>query len=252
MVMVLGGSGTVNATSTMTLSTNNTGRVNVDANGNVGIGTSTPSANVEVSGRSPKLWISETGTADTVELFLKQSGTTGEGLKLTYDSDSGDSTINNVYNLGNLYLQTNSNTKIIIDSSGRVRKPYQPAFYAWPSASVSYSNLSIFTFDNVVENQGGHFNGSLGRFTAPVAGRYMFNFHTLTSNDGAHCDHRLYINGVNNDQYGGYAGNWSGHKPAQSCWLVRLSAGDYVDVRAVNTAYVYSAPHTNFNGFLIG
>lgn len=241
MPMILGGSGTISSD-----------KISVDANGNVGIGTSSPSANVEISGRSPKLWISETSSTDTVELFLKQTATTGEGLKITYDSGTGDSTINNVYNVGNLYLQTNSNTKIIIDSSGRVRMPYQPAFYAYPSASTSYTANNPFIFNVIVENEGGGYNASNGRFTAPVAGRYMIIFHGLTDSNSVQCDFRVYINGSSPNYYGGYAGNWSGHKPSHGTWVIRLNAGDYVDMRAVADTFIYSAPHSYFSGYLIG
>lgn len=141
---------------------------------------------------------------------------------------------------------------IKVDISDRVIMPSQPAFYVYPSASTSYTNGQIIQFNTATENQGGHFNTSTGRFTAPVTGRYLFTFFTITSNDTAQCDVRVYINGTNLEIYGGYAGVQTGHKQLTSVWLIKLNATDYIDIRSLNTSYVYAVPHTGFSGHLIG
>jgi len=96
-------------------------RMNIDSSGNIGIGTASPEAQLTVSHpTTPTIFISETGGVGQPTLFLKQYGTNGEGLKLVYDSSTGHSYINNVYVSGNLYFQTVSTTRMMIDSVGTV------------------------------------------------------------------------------------------------------------------------------------
>jgi hypothetical protein len=60
-----------------------------------------------------------------------------------------------------------------VDSSGRVTKPYQPAFwitdFIWSASTQRAHNAG-----NVWSNVGSHFNNSNGIFTAPVSGYYLF------------------------------------------------------------------------------
>lgn len=64
--------------------------------------------------------------------------------------------------------------RLIIDSAGRVTKPYQPAFRIGLSSSVAAATVITMTGSTVFTNRGSNFNSSNGRFTAPVDGFYYF------------------------------------------------------------------------------
>jgi hypothetical protein len=154
---------------------------------------------------------------------------------------------------GSHNFYTENLLRMKIDGSGRVTKPYQPAFHA-RSAGGAFTN-QVISFGVVNENEGGHYNTGNSRFTAPVAGRYMFSVFALTPNDASVIDLRLWINGSNPEIYGGYAGNnVTGHKQVTCVFIVRLNASDYVDIRASGTSTLLTSAgmHHGFSGFLIG
>jgi hypothetical protein len=64
------------------------------------------------------------------------------------------------------------------DSSGRVTKPYQPAFCV--AGNPSFVGANTVTFSVTYVNVGNHWNGN-NTFTAPVAGRYWFGFSGMSS-----------------------------------------------------------------------
>jgi hypothetical protein len=71
--------------------------------------------------------------------------------------------------------------QLAVDASGRVTMSAQPAFYAMKD-NGDMSGTSYAVFNSVQVNIGGHYNSTNGRFTAPVAGTYMFSFNALKRN----------------------------------------------------------------------
>jgi hypothetical protein len=63
-----------------------------------------------------------------------------------------------------------------IDSSGIVTQPYQPAFRAYATNNINYttSDTKIQVHDVTSYNVGNNYSTATFRFTAPVAGVYMF------------------------------------------------------------------------------
>jgi hypothetical protein len=157
---------------------------------------------------------------------------------------------------GKLRFWRNGNDRVLIDGNGLVTKPYHPAFHVWQSSAGSgFAANTIASWNNVVENNGGHFKTTSGtgqnqRFIAPVSGRYHFNVQIL-SNSSTQLFYRLRKNGT--DISGTYVETYSAtaFQTANATATINLSAGDYVEVY-VGTNAAYGSVYANFNGFLIG
>ena len=64
-----------------------------------------------------------------------------------------------------------------VDSSGRVTMNSQPGFYAYRTGAAFGSGVGIFNATRF--NRGSNYDTATGRFTAPVAGTYMFTAQAL-------------------------------------------------------------------------
>ena len=145
---------------------------------------------------------------------------------------------------------------LTINSNGQLTLPSQPSFYAASTASQSvYNGGEVIVFNTTRHNTGGHYNTSNGRFTAPVAGRYLF-----TTNFYGYNNVRFSITlTVNGSQYGpadvsplAYHENTVGEMTTGFTLVFELAAGDYVEVRsrAGYGSTIYRG-HSHFSGQLL-
>ena len=80
------------------------------------------------------------------------------------------------YNGTSLELWANNNLGLVIDSTGAVTKPDQPAFHV--SNSYNQTNLAdntVLIFDTEIFDQNSDFTSNT--FTAPVTGKYQLQLH---------------------------------------------------------------------------
>lgn len=135
-----------------------------------------------------------------------------------------------------------------VDSAGRVTMPFQPAFQVFNISRGPATGIQ--TYNSTHLNRGNHMNAATGTFTAPIAGAYFFQFHTLTQNNGTVGDAQIQVNGntfARNyvDAFGG-----SYHRPISIGVFVSLAAND--TVRAVTTFDSHGNLSEYFSGYLIG
>ena len=152
-----------------------------------------------------------------------------------------------------------ANVHMSIDGLGRVTTPNQPMFdAARPAASSASSNLTGWQATYV--NIGNHFNASNGRFTAPVAGTYLF-YGTGIKNGSSTTTMRYYlvknsasgyIHGSRHLRLDGGNVNTYGDNAVMT-WMVTLAANDWVQAK-INGGTVYTATYeyTIFGGYLLG
>lgn len=147
----------------------------------------------------------------------------------------------------NLSLGSGPNRAIIINSSGYINKPLQPAFSARATGGSQAGGTVQFNVADV--NISSSFNTSTYRFTAPVAGNYFF-CASIIGNTSTSCAVSLHKNGsrVSGIGWGGVTS--SAESGATINAIINLAVGDYVT--AVSTNQTYNNNYNNFSGFLVG
>tara|TARA_B110000037_G_C17090996_1_gene494012 strand:- start:258 stop:989 length:732 start_codon:yes stop_codon:yes gene_type:complete len=136
--------------------------------GNVGIGTASPTANLSVNSSNveTKINITDSTTGSTItDGLLLQSGAANAYLWN--------------YEAGNLIVGNNNAEAMRIDAAGIVTMPLQPAFQVRPSVvqdNIATSGSVTVVLGSEIFDQNSDFNTSNSLFTAPVTGKYQFNF----------------------------------------------------------------------------
>ena len=138
-----------------------------------------------------------------------------------------------------------------INKDGQVTQPSQPSFAAYRNADAYTLNNGIFTFNATRHNIGSHFNTSNHRFTAPVAGRYMFNFYSIYNTGGS--SHQIQYRVNNSPQVGmlihfSHAGGWDNVSYSQ---IINLNANDYVTMWSISNVNWHGNSWQCFTGELL-
>ena len=134
-----------------------------------------------------------------------------------------------------------SDKVLTLGYDGQVSKPRQASFAAMKSGNAYSLNNQVFPFDTTTHNIGSHFNTSNYRFTAPVAGRYLFTFYSILNSSGQG-RYEILINGAAN-QNGTrvhMTPNTTNWDHVSTSWILNLAANDYIQM--------YSQSNTGWHG----
>ena len=203
---------------------NNTDRVSIESGGNVvlkrgGI-SATPSVKIFGSGNA-----SDTAADDfTIHNWGDSDGDYWRlGVNCGLDASGNDSKPSNTLKgagitidgrYGRVFLKTSPSSSstvydtLVADSAGRVSKPYTPFVMVTINTTTNRQTTGsklIIPWDTIhgrgtSSNVGSHFNTSNHRFTAPIAGRYMFICSMNIRGDNI-CYHRINGNEVSYAEY---------------------------------------------------
>ena len=139
--------------------------------------------------------------------------------------------------------------QLAVDASGRVTMPYQPAFRAYRNTDPGTStNFTDMTWTSTEFNVGNHFANN--KFTAPVAGTYLFGVNNNMGSGATVGGWRLYINGTARHvfSYNTFTASW---KNASGTTLIQLQANDYAHAYFFGDAD-YDINWCGFYGYLVG
>ena len=161
------------------------------------------------------------------------------------------------------YDDVNARHNIMVDSSGRVRMPQQPAFdavYDSGNGGTGYTSTNTEIVFNVTNNnRGNHYSTSTGRFTAPVTGTYFFSIGAMNNGTGGSATawYELRVNGsfISNPHNPYTSVSDGGFRHVTSQYTLQLNGGDYVSVfTGTTTGGIYGGGnnHNHFVGYLIG
>ena len=126
------------------------------------------------------------------------------------------------------------NERFRIDSSGSITAPNQPSFMCFPNAYTHSAGATQKTFENEAFDNGGNYNTSNGRFTAPVAGRYLFLCEVAAYTSSTALTY-LGIGVRKNGSGSVYWGGWNSktanaYGKSSSTVILELAASDYIEV----------------------
>ena len=208
-------------------------------------------------------------TADTDDqIDVKLSGSDRIAIKASgsssVDLNAGSSMKLTVGNSDSHQFINGSDTAVTIDSSGIVLKPFNPVFSAYRDSSSVEGLTGTIVFNGTRSNVGSHYNASTGKFTAPVAGNYQFNFVGMGAENssgnalsaGASVYATLYHETTSTNLARGYhlINGGTSYPNLSFSSIQPLSANDVVRID-VGNKYVYSDGSDIwllFSGFFIG
>ncbi len=260
--VVVTGTHFVNGAVTFANSTSNT--VFFASNGNIGWGNSTPvypidisknddgsytgigirNANSGVSASARVVFFNDL-TNDAIALNSTGASNTGYNrgstLSIHTSGSSAYGGISIAARSANGYIDFytgGSTQRMVISKEGYVNTLYQPSFNAGLSVTSANSSTSpVILFDVVDHNVGGHYSSSTGRFTAPIAGRYLFTT-TILFQDIQEGVHIYFQKNGSTMGYGARLGanagvtyGYGGYCPGELSMVINLNAGDYTHVR---------------------
>ena len=147
---------------------------------------------------------------------------------------------------------SNPNMNFRVTTLGTVHQPNQPAFLVRDSVSANaFGSNTYADFDTVILNRGNHYNTSNGRFTAPIAGTYLF-ISLMLSNGSNRLFHEIRKNGSQvvgtRTESGTNAGQYQSNTTQA---ILELAKGDWVAIH-VGSGGAYGGSYSNFSGYLLG
>ena len=171
------------------------------------------------------------------QISLKNNGS--QYAAVWYDS-SDNVLVNHAASGKGFVVQTGGSTdRLVIDSSGRVTTPYQPAFMVIMTSAPTLTGTSTTTlpWNSEIFDTGSNFNTSNYRFTAPVSGKYHMHLHLELHSDSNWTSSTwsyigdFWVNGVQKTgaDFWGHSGKYN---LASNVAILDINANDYVDVRA--------------------
>lgn len=252
--------GTTSLTGTLSVAGATTLSGALSVSGNVGIGTNTPNSKLDVSFEAAFNSITPGFTKYGLHFSGQSTADYATGITFSAGNATASNANAGIYVQGSgaygskMYLATTDSyatgakTRLMIDHVGRVFVPSQPAFAAWNIGGGTALSGNI-VLNTILVNTGGHYSSSTGRFTAPVSGRYLFNFTGFIENNATSGDVSININGA---QYvRTYSNEATGvYRPFAISCIANLSANDYVQPNAVANLHANANPV--FSGYLLG
>ena len=168
-----------------------------------------------------------------------------------YGSDTG---ITNVLATKANLSGGNTFTGNQIFNSGIVSNPNKPAFAA-RSSGGSVASTQTYPYSVATVNIGSCYNTSTYRFTAPIAGTYIFSIYHIGSNT-ATVRFKLFKNSTDllstGEAHQARANFTSDYTSMTSFWVVSASANDYFYVQIYAGTDYGSSEYAWFSGFLVG
>ena len=240
-------------------------RLRIDSSGRVGIGSVSPVASTQLFGGTQNCLLVAGSAAPQVRIA---SDTANQADLILQAGNSGaDAHIANCASNGDLAFGTHNGTaqavRLRIYDDGYVTKPYQPFFRAhgtgvWSTIATGDGTI-VFPFGTEVSDQGGHYDATNSKFTAPVGGVYAFHIciYGKANSSSGYMSFYFRKNGSGSSQMyrlRDYSDEHEKDKSLDYTQVLVLAANDYVDfsANADGDSWLYYGSHCTFQGYLLG
>ena len=229
-------------------------RMRIDSSGNILIG----SADAGNTLRYLDVQNANTGSSAGAIMRFITANVAGTGVTsvdiVKYKSGGFYINNNETNTAAHTAFNVGASERMRIDSAGRVTMPYQPSFstYGGTNSTLTGTPLGL-VFTSALTNVGSNYSTTTGRFTAPVAGTYLFSWTLTQSTALTGPVSYLYKNGVSSTA--GVIAYGVSYNNATMNVILTLAASDYVQVFAVafnSTSPVLDMGYMQFSGHLIG
>jgi hypothetical protein len=243
-----GGSGTsgsmmMQGGTSIILATNDTNEaMRINSSGNVGIGSSSPVRQLEIK---------DDGTRGQAIVGIIADAGDPAGIFMGTTSNNNVGGIRYFTDTNKLTLRANDEDRLLIDSAGRVTKPYHPSFRVGSVTYVGTGTLVLHTVD--FHDIGNNYNPANGRFTAPVAGVYYLGAQAISGSATTNSEQNLKFQKNGTGVCDARARSYT-ESSLHLKTVIQLAAGDYITV-VVDAGSVYASSsgfHNQFMGYLIG
>ena len=216
--------------------------------GNVGIGTTAPAHDLHVRKNSFSDIVVE-NIANNGEAAFNLKGKTSGGVVRTcmLKYDSGDNFRIGTPSAMPMQFETSDQIRMKIDASGNVTMPNQPCFSGTTSMgngdASSGADVTLIHGANTSQrfsNTGSAYNTSNGRFTCPVAGKYMVSCSILIR------DQKYMYFKLNGSDIGNGSANYtgqSGYSSLSAHALIECAANDYIEINVRGSGQHYQNEH---------
>jgi hypothetical protein len=238
-----------------------TERMRINQNGDIRIGDpSGADGRVMIKTHSPVAYSASGYNGTNANIRLMTAGnppagsTTGISFGISGASEAYIGAVQNSSSLAEIVFQTYNGSsygeRARINSNGYFTKPNQPFFQAF-SGGGSWTSGQTVVWSNTLNNVGNGYNTSTGRFTAPVAGVYIFraDFRAPNNSTTNILDIKSSTGGLTRYEVPS-GGNWY-HTTVAA--IYKLNAGDYVYCEAAaGTLQPDGNSIDRFEGYLLG
>lgn len=186
-------------------------------------------------------------TGDFAATVYHATNTSGKNGLLVKNNWSAPTST--VLEIGNDIVGGSYRSYLKVDGSGFITAPQNVRFAAeGASGNLTLAANAVFPFPVAYVNSG-HYNTGNSRFTAPVAGAYLFTVSAYYQGNGSLV---FVINGSQRNKPL-TLGAVTGSETNSMQMMFQLAAGDYVEVESrYTTSTVVYPSHSSFTGHLIG
>ena len=185
------------------------------------------------------------GTNDQAGLIFNKNNSTGFGIGYSNAGRLKIKPIASIDQTGLSNWKDQNTSGIEVDTDGYHHIPANPTFRAKKSSVQTNVGAGVVPFQTIEVNTGSGYSNSTHRFTAPVAGTYLFGvtFYASIRSGGLRVIHAYWrVNGGNTldaTMAGGTGGDggYAAHPTVTNTGLLVLSANDYVDFYVTSASY---------------